>query len=49
MDEGVVFSKLLETMVSLERGQRQIAEQAALIHNREVQKIFEDLTQPKKR
>jgi hypothetical protein len=47
MDEGVVESKLLETIVIIEREARVISERARIMHNREVEKLLELLTQPK--
>jgi hypothetical protein len=47
MNEGVVESKLLELIVSIERDQRSIAERARFLHNREVESLLEILTQPK--
>lgn len=49
MDEGVVESKLLETIVGIERDQRQVAERTRSIHNREVENLLDILTQPKKK
>ena len=49
MDEGVVESKLLDLIVNIERDQRQVAERARLIHNREVENLLDILTQPKKK
>lgn len=49
MDEGVVESKLLELIVGIERDQRQVAERARFVHNREVENLLEGLTEPKKK
>jgi hypothetical protein len=47
MNEGVVESKLLELIVNIERDQRNIAERARFLHNREVENLLELLIQPK--
>src|SRR5262249_16908034 len=47
MNEGVLESKLIELMVNIERDQRQIAERARFLHNREVENLLDILTQPK--
>jgi hypothetical protein len=44
MDEGVVESKLLESIVNIERGQRRIAEISRLLRIQEEEKLFNDLT-----